>query len=294
MATAPYKDRPDAFGDNFYRQLGEGLKVAVVYGILFFATLQTIYPLIWMIFGSLKSDSDLFNNIWGPPRSMIWQNYADAWQIADLGARIGNSIIVTVISLGLLLAVSSIAAYALARLSFPGRQVIFLLILATMMIPPEVTVIPLFIVVRNLGILNSRFGLIFVYVGTSMAFSIFLLRGFFMSIPPELEDAALVDGATRLHVFLYIVLPLARPGLATVAIFQGMFIWNEFFLAFIFIRQKELQTIPLGLVNFFNRYQAEWTLYFAALSMVTVPVIVLYVGMQRWFIEGLTAGAVKS
>ena len=127
-----------------------------------------------------------------------------------------------------------------------------------------------------------------------MAFSIFLLRGFFMSIPPELEDAALVDGANRLQVFWHVVLPLARPGLATVAIFQGMFFWNEFFLAFIFIRQAELQTIPLGLVNFFYRYSADWTLYFAALSMVTIPVIVLYVAMQRWFIEGLTAGAVKS
>ena len=294
MAAAPYRERSDAFSADAYRQLGAGLKLALVYGILIIATIQTIYPLIWMIFGSLKSDSDLFNNIWGPPRAIVWQNYVDAWRIAELGARIGNSIIMTVISLFLLIAVSSIAAYALARLRFPGREVIFLLILASMMIPPEVTVIPLFIVVRDIGILNSRFGLVMVYVGTSMAFSIFLLRGFFMSIPHELEDAALVDGANRFRVFIYIVLPLARPGLATVAIFQGMFIWNEFFLAFIFIRQTELQTIPLGLVNFFNRYQADWTLYFAALTTVTIPVIVLYVAMQRWFIEGLTAGAIKS
>lgn len=294
MAAAPYRERSDAFGDDFYLRLGKGFKLALVYGILIIATIQTIYPLIWMIFGSLKSDSDLFNNIWGPPRAIVWQNYVDAWRIAELGARIGNSIILTVISLVLLIAVSSIAAYALARLRFPGREVIFLLILASMMIPPEVTVIPLFIVVRDIGILNSRFGLVMVYAGTSMAFSIFLLRGFFMSIPQELEDAALVDGANRLRVFVYIVLPLARPGLATVAIFQGMFIWNEFFLAFIFIRQTELQTIPLGLVNFFNRYQADWTLYFAALTTVTIPVIALYVAMQRWFIEGLTAGAVKS
>ena len=294
MAAASTNRRSNLFGDALSLYLTDRLKVFLVYAILIFATIQTIYPLIWMIFGSLKSDSDLFNNVWGPPRLIIWQNYLDAWRIADLGARIGNSIIVTVLSLTLLLIVSSIAAYALARLQFPGRQAIFLLILATMMIPPEVTVIPLFIVVRTLGILNSRFGLVFLYAGTSMAFSVFLLRGFFLAIPIELEDAALVDGANRLQVFWYMVLPLARPGLATVAIFQGMFIWNEFFLAFIFIRKKEMQTIPLGLVNFFYRYQADWTLYFAALTMVTVPVIILYVGMQRWFIEGLTAGAVKS
>ncbi len=294
MATAAGQRNPDIFSDVISRHLSDRIKLLLVYAILIVATVQTIYPLFWMVFGSLKTDADLFNNVWGPPRTMIWQNYVDAWRIADLGARIGNSIIITVLSLTVLLVVSSIAAYALARLQFPGRQAIFLIILATMMIPPEVTVIPLFIVVRTLGILNSRFGLVFVYAGTSMAFSIFLLRGFFMSIPPELEDAALVDGANRLQVFWYVVLPLARPGLATVAIFQGMFFWNEFFLAFIFIRQAELQTIPLGLVNFFYRYSADWTLYFAALSMVTIPVIVLYVAMQRWFIEGLTAGAVKS
>ena len=294
MANALTYRRSDPSGDALSRYLRDRFKLVLSYAILIFATIQTIYPLIWMIFGSLKSDSDLFNNVWGPPRLVLWENYANAWRTAELGARIGNSIIVTVLSLTLLLIVSSIAAYALARLKFPGRQMIFLLILSTMMIPPEVTVIPLFIVVKTIGILNSRFGLVFVYAGTSTAFSIFLLRGFFMSIPPELEDAALVDGANRLQVFWHVVLPLARPGLATVAIFQGMFIWNEFFLAFIFIRHTELQTIPLGLVNFFYRYQADWTLYFAALAMVTVPVIVLYVGMQRWFIEGLTAGAVKS
>jgi raffinose/stachyose/melibiose transport system permease protein len=189
--------------------------------------------------------------------------------------------------------VATPAAYAIARLALPGGRAIFIAILAMMMVPAQTTVIPLFLIVRDLGLLNSRLGLVLVYAATGAAFSIFVLRSFFLSIPTELEDAALCDGANRVQAFVHIVLPLARPGLATVAIFQGMEIWNEFFLAFIFIRDPGRQTIPLGLVEFFSRYQSEWVLYFAALTTISLPVIVLYVAMQRQFIQGLTAGALK-
>jgi raffinose/stachyose/melibiose transport system permease protein len=289
--TAISRRRVDS--DVTSHRMRQGIQRILVYAILTVAAIQTIYPLIWIIFGSLKSDPDLFNNIWGPPRLLVWQNYADAWRIGQMGDRIANSIMVTALSLALLLFVSSLAAYVLARLSVPGKQMIFVFFLITMMIPPEVTIIPLFLVVKTLGLLNSSLGLVLVYVASGTAFSTFLLRGFFLSIPSELEDAALVDGANHFQVFWRIVLPLALPGLATVAIFQGLTIWNEFFLAFIFIRQPELQTIPLGLANFFSRYQANWTQYFAALTMVAVPVVVLYVALQRWFVEGLTAGALK-
>ncbi len=272
---------------------GETIWRVVIYAVLMFFAVQTVYPILWMIFGSLKTNDDLFANIWGPPRILQWGNYAEAWQIGSLGTRIGNSVLVTVGSLVLLLLVATPAAYAIARLALPGGRAIFLAILAMMMVPAQTTVIPLFLIVRDLGLLNSRLGLVLVYTATGAAFSIFVLRSFFLSIPTELEDAALCDGANRFQAFLHIVLPLARPGLATVAIFQGMEIWNEFFLAFIFIRDPERQTIPLGLVEFFSRYQSEWTLYFAALTTISLPVIVLYVAMQRQFIHGLTAGALK-
>lgn len=264
-----------------------------VYGALALFSIQTVYPILWMIFGSLKTNEDLFTNIWGPPKILQWGNYAEAWQIGSLGTRIGNSLIVTAASLALLLLVATPAAYAVARLALPGGKAIFAAILVMMMVPAQTTLIPLFLIVRELGLLNSRLGLVLVYAATGAAFSIFILRAFFLSIPPELEDAALCDGANRFQAFLQVVLPLARPGLATVAIFQGMEIWNEFFLAFIFIRDPERQTIPLGLVEFFSRYQSEWTLYFAALTTISLPVIVLYVAMQRQFIQGLTAGALK-
>jgi raffinose/stachyose/melibiose transport system permease protein len=264
-----------------------------VYVVLALFAVQTVYPILWMIFGSLKTNEDLFTNVWGPPTIPQWDNYVEAWDIGSLETRIGNSLLVTAASLGLLLAVATPAAYAIARLALPGGRAIFLAILATMMVPAQTTLIPLFLIVKQLGLLNSRLGLVLVYAATGTAFSIFILRAFFLAIPSELEDAALCDGANRYQVFLQIVLPLARPGLATVAIFEGMEIWNEFFLAFIFVRDPARQTIPLGLVEFFSRYQSEWTLYFAALTTITLPVIVLYVAMQRQFIEGLTAGALK-
>jgi raffinose/stachyose/melibiose transport system permease protein len=265
----------------------------LIYAALALFAVQTVYPIVWMIFGSLKSNDDLFTNIWGPPKILQWGNYAEAWQIGSLGTRIGNSVLVTAASLVLLLLVATPAAYAIARLALPASRVIFLAVLATMMVPAQTTLIPLFLIVKELGLLNSRLGLVLIYAATGTAFSIFVLRAFFLSIPAELEDAALCDGANRWQAFLHIVLPLARPGLATVAIFQGMEIWNEFFLAFIFVRDPARQTIPLGLVEFFFRYQSEWTLYFAALTTITLPVIILYVAMQRQFIQGLTAGAVK-
>jgi raffinose/stachyose/melibiose transport system permease protein len=274
------------------REGGTIWRVAI-YSVLAFFAVQTVYPILWMIFGSLKSNDDLFTNIWGPPQILQWGNYAEAWQIGSLGTRIGNSLVVTAASLALLLLVATPAAYAIARLALPGGRAIFLAILAMMMVPAQTTVIPLFLIVRDLGLLNSRLGLVLVYAATGAAFSIFVLRSFFLSIPTELEDAALCDGANRVQAFVHIVLPLARPGLATVAIFQGMEIWNEFFLAFIFIRDPGRQTIPLGLVEFFSRYQSEWVLYFAALTTISLPVIVLYVAMQRQFIQGLTAGALK-
>jgi len=267
--------------------------IVAVYAVLAFFAIQTVYPIVWMVFGSLKTNDDLFTNVWGPPAILQWGNYAEAWRIGSLGTRIGNSLAVTAGSLALLLLVATPAAYAIARLTLPGGRALFFGILATMMVPAQTTLIPLFLIVKELGLLNSRLGLVLVYAATGTAFSIFVLRGFFLSIPHELEDAALCDGANRFQAFLHVVLPLARPGLATVAIFQGMEIWNEFFLAFIFVRDPERQTIPLGLVEFFFRYQSEWTLYFAALTTITLPVIALYVVMQRQFIEGLTAGALK-
>lgn len=265
-----------------------------IYAALVIVLFQTLYPLIWVLFGSLKTKPELINNVWGPPSSLVFENYVQAWQMADMGNRIFNSITVTVLSLAILVAVVTPCAYALARLRFPGRAVITGLVVGSMLVPPQVLAIPLFMVARDLGIINSTVGISFIYAASIMPLSIFIMRSFFMSLPFDLEDAARVDGAGRVTILVRIMLPLARPGMALIIIFGFIEVWNDFFLAFLLLRQPEVQTIPLGLVNFFQQYDSLWNLYFAALMITTLPVIALFVLMQRQFIAGLTAGAVKA
>ena len=210
-----------------------------------------------------------------------------------MGSRIVNSLPITVSALPILVAVATPCAYAAARLHFRGRGTIVVVVVAAMLIPPQVMAIPLFIVARDLGLINNRLGIAVIYAATSMPLSVFILRSFFLTLPPDLEDAARVDGASRWAILTHIMLPLVRPGVALVLIFGFIEIWNDFFLAFLLLREPQLQTIPLGLVNFFQQYELLWNLYFAALTITTLPVIVVFVAMQRQFIAGLTAGAVK-
>lgn len=269
------------------------LELAGIYAALVLVLFETLYPLLWVLFGSLKTKQEMLSNVWGPPSSLVLQNYADAWRIAGMGSRIVNSIFVTGSALIILVAVATPCAYAVARLRFPGRGLVVAVAVAAMLVPPQVMAIPLFLVARDLGLINSRLGIAFIYAATSLPLSVFILRSFFITLPADLEDAARIDGASRLEILIHIMLPLVRPGVALILIFGFIEIWNDFFLAFLLLRDPSVQTIPLGLVSFFQQYDSLWTLYFAALTITTLPVIVVFVAMQRQFIAGLTAGAVK-
>jgi raffinose/stachyose/melibiose transport system permease protein len=277
------------------RRLGaRGLvELAGVYGALALVLVQTLYPLLWVLFGSLKTKQEMLANVWGPPSSLIFQNYADAWRIAGMGSRIINSVLVTACALIILVIVATPCAYAVARLRFRGRGFVVAVAVAAMLVPPQVMAIPVFIVARDLGLINSRIGIAFIYAATSLPLSVFILRSFFLTLPAELEDAARMDGASRLEILVHVMLPLVRPGVALILIFGFIEIWNDFFLAFLLLRDLSVQTIPLGLVSFFQQYDSLWSLYFAALTITTLPVIIVFIAMQRQFIAGLTAGAVK-
>lgn len=290
MATSSAKAAQPVSSPSF----AQALERLGIYAALVIVLFQTLYPLIWVLFGSLKTKPELINNVWGPPSSLVFENYIQAWQMADMGNRIFNSVTVTVLSLAILIVVVTPCAYALARLRFPGRAIVTGLVVGSMLVPPQVLAIPLFMVARDLGIINSTVGISFIYAASIMPLSIFIMRSFFLSLPFDLEDAARVDGAGRVTILLRIMLPLARPGMALIIIFGFIEVWNDFFLAFLLLRQPEVQTIPLGLVNFFQQYDSLWNLYFAALMITTLPVIALFVLMQRQFIAGLTAGAVKA
>jgi raffinose/stachyose/melibiose transport system permease protein len=293
IATAPLADRR-SFSQTLAELGWRGvLEFSGIYLALTLVLLQTVYPLLWVLFGSLKTKTDLINNVWGPPHELVFQNYADAWRIAGIGSRVVNSLSITAAALIVLIAVATPCAYALARLKFRGRSVILAVTVASMLVPPQVMAIPLFLVARDLGLINNRLGLAVIYAATSLPLSVFILRSFFLTLPADLEDAARVDGASRLAILTRIMLPLVKPGVALVVIFAFIEIWNDFFLAFLLLRKPELQTIPLGLVSFFQQYDSLWNLYFATLIITTLPVILVFLLMQRQFIAGLTAGAVK-
>ncbi|SHE91252.1 raffinose/stachyose/melibiose transport system permease protein [Kaistia soli DSM 19436] len=282
------------FGDTLAALGWRGLaELGLVYLALFVVLVQTIYPLFWVLSGSLKTKQEVITNVWGPPSGLAVSNYAEAWRMAGMGARILNSVGITMAALVILVLAATPCAYAIARLKFRGRIAVTAAIVAAMLVPPQVMAIPLFLVARDLGLINNRLGIAIIYAATSLPLSVFILRSFFMTLPADLEDAARVDGASRLAILVHIMLPLIRPGVALVLIFGFIEIWNDFFLAFLLLRKPELQTIPLGLVSFFQQYDSLWNLYFAALMITTLPVIVVFLLMQRQFIAGLTAGAVK-
>jgi raffinose/stachyose/melibiose transport system permease protein len=263
------------------------------YLVMAVLVILTIYPMIWMLLGSLKSLGEFYTNIWGLPQVWRWGNFAQAWNAVQLGQKFVNSIVATVGTLILTLPLCSMAGYAFAKTDFPLRRYIYYFILAGIMIPFGVTAVPVLTTEVSLGLFDTRIGLILVYAAQNLPFGIFLMYSFFQSIPGELEEAALIDGCNRFKAFLRIVLPLAKPGLATLLIFTGTSVWNEYLMASVLIHQPNLETLPLGLVNFTTAHSTNYPELFAALSIVTAPVVLLYLVAQRQFISGLTAGALK-
>ncbi len=263
------------------------------YLIMAVLVVLTIYPMIWMLLGSFKSLGEFYTNIWGLPEVWRWANFVQAWNQVQLGQKFINSIIATIGTLILTLPLCSMAGYAFAKVDFPLRRYIYYFMLAGIMIPFGVTAVPVLTTEVSLGLFDTRLGLVLVYAAQNLPFGIFLMYSFFQSIPAELEEAALIDGCNRFKAFIRIVLPLAKPGLATLLIFTGTSVWNEYLMASVLIHQQNLETLPLGLVNFTTAHSTNYPELFAALSIVTAPVVLLYLVAQRQFISGLTAGALK-
>lgn len=252
-----------------------------------------VYPILWMFLGSMKDKAEFYTNIWGLPTRFHLENYFAAWKNADLGRRFINSIVVTVGSMCVMIPVTSCAAYAVARLKFKGRNLIYMYLLTGIMIPAGVLGIPTFTVAMKMGMLNSHWGLILIYAAQNIAMGMFIMRGFFISLPKELEEAAMIDGCSRFGCFVRIIVPLARAGVATQVIFSGLTIWNDYFMANIMITRDELRTLPLSIANFVGKHSTNYPELFAMLTMATLPIIIIFILSQRSFIEGVSAGAVK-
>lgn len=264
------------------------------YGVLAAAAAVVLYPFFVLFLGSLKTESGFIANPLGLPATPTLGNYLYAWQTAHIPEFTVNSLIVSVATVGLTLALASTAAFGLSRFRFRGGRLVYLAFVLLLTIPVQIYIIPLYVVVVRLRLADNFLGLILPYTAGSLPLAVFLFKTSFDGLPMELLDAARMDGCSNVAVYWRIVLPLSRPIIATVTVFTFVQAWNEFFLALVFIHNPALQTLPLGLQAFFvNQYQTQFPQLFATLLMSIGPIVVVYLALQRQFVAGLTAGAVK-
>jgi len=264
----------------------------LIFGVIVFTT-----PLLWLVATSLKSDEQVVD-VSSLSRILIphpvkWSNYPAALQYINYARALLNTVFVTFMSvLGVVLS-CSLVAYAFARLSWPGRDAAFLLLLSTMMLPYQVTMIPLFLIFTRIGWVNTLRPL---WIGAffAPAFYVFLLRQFFLTIPKDLEDAAKIDGCGYFGIYARVMLPLIKPAVISVVIFQFMAAWNDFLGPLIYIQDRDLATLSLALQAFQSIHGAEWSLLMAACTMMILPVIALFLAAQRYFIQGVTLTGLKA
>jgi multiple sugar transport system permease protein len=271
------------------RLFGRGLVHLVVYA----AALTMLVPFLWMLSTSLKPEEQVFT--WPPqwiPWPPRWSNYREAWTIAPFARYFLNTAIVAASVTSISLVLNSMAAYAFARLRFRGRDALFLLLLASMMIPFQVTMIPTFLILKRLGWLDSYLGL--TVPGFASAFGIFMLRQFMLSVPEELLDAGRIDGCTEFRVYRQIVLPLCKPALATLATFTFMGAWNDFILPLMVVKSDEMRTLTLAVAALSaGLYVMSWPLMMAAATFVILPVLVVFLALQRFFTRSIALGGLK-
>jgi N-acetylglucosamine transport system permease protein len=244
---------------------------------------------------SLKPGAEILGQPWSPPTQLHWANFSRAWNEAGIGTAFVNSALVTLASLALLIPIGAMAAYVLAKYAFRGSTVLSMGFLGGMMFPHLLVVVPLFLMLRDLRLLDTLHGLVIVYVAYSLSFTVFVLSGFFRTLPDELGEAAMLDGCGHAATFWRIMLPLARPGILVVAIFNAIGLWNEYALALVLLPSARNATLPLGIANLTvtQQYQSDWGALFAGLVIVMLPVLAVYAVFRDRIYDTMLAGAVK-
>ncbi len=257
--------------------------------------LSVLLPLLWILMSSVKPGDMILNNPWGIPTELKLSNYASAWGEAGIGRTFLNSAFVTIATLAILLPLAAMAAFVLAWYPFRGSKLIFGTFMGGMAFPHFLVIVPLFFLVKDLGLYNQLHGLVIVYVAYSLSFSVFVLHGFFLAIPKELGEAAEIDGCSHSKVFWKVVLPLIKPGLIVTAIFNAIGLWNEYGLALVLITDDSKKTLPVGLANLIvnKNYQADWGALFAGLVIVIAPLLVIYLIFRDKVHETMLAGSIK-
>jgi raffinose/stachyose/melibiose transport system permease protein len=250
-------------------------------------------PMALIVLNSMRPSRQIFREPIGLPESINLDSYVKAWGEASFSDYFFNSLVIVVASVTLATAVSALAAYVLGRYSFRGSTFLAIFFLSGLLLPFRLAIMPLFLLLQDLGLVDTRLGLILVYAATGIPFSVFILSAYFRQLPVDLAEAARMDGAGEYTIFGRVMLPLVRPALATVAVFQFVPLWNDFFFPLVLLRSSEKWTLPVGMTRFFGEFQTDWSTLFAGIIITTLPLIVVFLLATRQIIAGLTAGIGK-
>lgn len=272
---------------------GQLVKNGAIQAVLLLNAFIMIYPLFVMVISSFKTNAEIFTSPFALPHSFSLANAGKVWTDTNFVRYLANSIGVTAASIVLIVVFSTMAAYAIARYEFRGNALILMFFLSGMTVPLKLAIIPLFIQLDTLHLIDTYAGLVLVYVAMGIPSAVFIMTGFLRALPRELEEAPRIDGASEWQVMMLVMLPLARPAMVIVAIQNAVPIWNDFFFPLILITSDSLKTLPQGLTVFMGEFTTNWGVLFTGLSLAALPITLVYIALSRHFIAGITQGAVK-
>jgi len=265
----------------------------LVYTLLLIYTMLVLVPFLMMISNSFKSMRDIYLKPFSLPTDPSFRNIIDAWNQAGIGRGYLNSLIIAGSAVVGIVIISSFFAYAISKYEFRGRRFLFMYSMLGLAFPARLAIIPIYLLLRNINLTNSRLGLIIIYIAVNIPFSVFLLKNFIDGVPNELSEAARIDGANPLQIYRHVVIPLIKPAISIVSIVSFVNVWNDFFFPLIFINDRSKATITLAVSIFFGEYANRWNLLFTSLTLAIAPTIILFLIFSRQFIAGMTQGAIK-
>lgn len=275
--------------------LRKGRQISLIpnYVILSLLVLFALGPLAVVAFNSVKSRAEIGRNPLGFPHTFRWGNFARAWDLGNYATTLQNSGIIVATTVAGVLVFGGMAAYSLAKLNLPGQGGVMLYLLIGSSLPIQLFLVPLFFLWKRIGLVNNLYGLSLIYIAINAPLAIFLLRSYMVQLPGDFEDAARIDGASEWKIFTSIVVPLSWPGFLTVGLVVALSVWNEFLLATVFLTRQDLFTVVTSYYNFTTQFSRDWSLTSAAAMMMILPVIAIFLALQRRFIDGLTQGGLK-
>lgn len=272
--------------------IGPKIKRWIVHLFMVVYIAAILFPLLWMAVSGFKADSDIFGSPWSLPETWKISNYFYVWS-AYIQNTVVNSLFFTIVGTFFVILISGMAAYGIIRFDFKHRYQVFMFILSGMMLAPQCSLIPIYKLLSLVGLYNTRTGLLVPYIAYRIPFSFFLMWSFMINLPIEVEEAAIIDGCSIFQVFFNIVFKMSKPVIATTAVMSARYIWNDFAFALVFTEGRKLQTVPLGIFAIRSTSQTQWGVLIAGLTLAALPMVIVYICLQRYFVDGMNSGAVK-